>query len=846
MLILLIFSGYIFGLFFHHFILYSHTKQIIYLYFSVYVLSLFLGILSVVDGMDGSLGSAYDLIAFEYEVLFLQIYHFCLIVFALYINEISRLSERLILIGQWVAITVVLGITSLLLGENGILATSVFVLIAFVFIVYVTLYAKYYGVKASRPFLWSLYPLFVISFAHILAINGFIPFTDDLSSEVVIGTIWHISTLSYLVSRTIQQLHDDHEQIKLDNLKLYIRSRNNAMGEMVANIAHQWKQPLNAVSSIQNHLQISMEYGVTPTYKELLDSVLTTNRLINHLGKTIDTFYGFLTHHNTDKTKFNPNDEIATVQRLTEYDFANTNISIKLDIQSSSLIYGNPHEFIHILLNLILNAKEILENREVVLPEIKITTASDNNHVLIVIADNGGGIKIEPIEAIFDRYVSTKAEGKGLGLYMLREMVINSFSGEISVKNTNIGAQFTLRFPLISNHAESNTPYENDLLHIQKLSAQIIELEETKQNLYRWAELFDHAHWAIAVHTGTKDTFESVNSAFYSLYGYLPEELSYLTVRDLFSPYTLLEFESYFEQAIREGHVVFESMHKRKNGASFPVSIELIVIKNSGGEILYYVTNVWDISTKHHMNETIDLLTKAINSTDEAIYINDDSYSILFVNSSACKMLGYSEEEFNGLKIYDIDAIHSLAEVIEMRKILKINESITFETKHRKKTGEIIDVEVVSNLFQYDDRLIGFSIVKDITERKEIENLLKKHEEQYRTLVENSNDNIIRYDIEGKIVYLNPALEKTLGKTLVQLEGKTPTDNWNSEYEEFEAILLDVIRTGESRIHHHYFTGPDGVLKFHHIKFIAERDSDNRIIGALVIGRDVSELAAQS
>jgi two-component system, sensor histidine kinase LadS len=840
--ILLIFSGYIFGLFFHHLTLYSYTKEKTYLYFAVYLLALYGGILSVVDGMDGSWGEVYDYIPLWLETLLLQLYHVSLILFSLHINEIDRLSQPMVKRSWKIALFVAIGITFLMLGDSGVLPTSIFVLIAFVYSLYLTYFGRHYSVEASTPFLWSLFPLFVIALAHICAINGFIPFIDDLSSEVVIGTIWHVSTLAYLVSKRIGRMQSEHQKILIENNHLYLQSRNAAMGETIANIAHQWKQPLNAIASIQNSIKTSLVFEKPIDGRELYEAVDTSSRLLTHIGDTIDTFYGFLTHHNNLQKQFNVVDSIETVKKLTEYDFQNRNIQLSIDYDRQSLIMGNANELIHAVLNIVINAKELFDDKEVESPKISIRIAQTEHQCIITISDNAGGIKIKPIEAIFDRYISDKSGGSGLGLYITREIITNRFNGSLNVENTDKGCMFTVILPSSQREILPLSTRENDLIQIQKLSKQILDLEKIKGDLTRWEEIFKHAQWAIMVHLGVKDTFEHVNPMFFSLYGYTPEDMHHLKIQDLFPPEALEEMTELSSRAFETGYIVFESIHCRKDGSRFPVSIELIVVKNDEGEVLYHIANVWDLTEKKEVLKHLELITVAINSTDEAIYINDENLSIIFVNESACKMLGYTKEEFYRLGIWDIDANYSYNELVEFRKGLFVNTSVIFETKHRTKCGECIDVEIVANLFVFDDQKIGLSMVKNITERKQIQEKLLKSEEQYRTLVEHSNDNIIRYDRLGRIVYLNPALQTTLGISMEYVLGKTPTELFHEEYKEFETILHRVIATGIGTNYHLTFTGADQKVQFHHIQFIAERDSSGNIVGALAIGRNLTEL----
>jgi signal transduction histidine kinase len=145
------------------------------------------------------------------------------------------------------------------------------------------------------------------------------------------------------------------------NKMLFLQSRYASMGETVGNIAHQWKQPLNAISSIQNNIKAALIFQGEISKEKLLQSVETSFKLLEHLAGTIDTFYSFLTHQNNYNNNFMIADVFETIRKITEYSFENSNIKLLFESNTNHMIQGDANEFTHAILNLILNAKDAFD-----------------------------------------------------------------------------------------------------------------------------------------------------------------------------------------------------------------------------------------------------------------------------------------------------------------------------------------------------------------------------------------------------------------------------------------------------------------------------------------------------
>lgn len=276
-----------------------------------------------------------------------------------------------------------------------------------------------------------------------------IPFWVNLTATTYtdVGTM----PLLLLIINDISKIKEHEKELVLHNetlnKMLFLQSRYASMGETVGNIAHQWKQPLNAIGSILNSIKASLVFQGEISKEKLLDSVETSFKLVQHLGETIDTFYGFLCQRNSTKSSFILLDEFETIRKITEYSFQNSNIELIFELDSNPIIQGNANEFTHAMLNLILNAKNALDNFKPVAPAIVVQIIGKEQSCTIIVSDNAGGISIEPINSIFDQYISSNENSSGVGLYMTLNIIEKRFGGTIKVQNKEHGACFTIELP---------------------------------------------------------------------------------------------------------------------------------------------------------------------------------------------------------------------------------------------------------------------------------------------------------------------------------------------------------------------------------------------------------------
>lgn len=217
------------------------------------------------------------------------------------------------------------------------------------------------------------------------------------------------------------------------------------MGEMIGNIAHQWRQPLNILAlSVQ---EIKLTYPHDDIFKESLNTNIDkAMSLILHMSKTIDDFSNYF-KPDKEKTLFKANSAVAKAISLVNSSLTNLDISVELFEKSETYINGYPNEYSQVLLNILLNCRDAFEvsmvNQRRV---ITVTVCEENNCSVVTITDNAGGIPDSIIDKIFDPYFTTKGpdKGTGIGLYMAKTIIEKNMGGILSVRNTQDGAEFRI------------------------------------------------------------------------------------------------------------------------------------------------------------------------------------------------------------------------------------------------------------------------------------------------------------------------------------------------------------------------------------------------------------------
>lgn len=255
-------------------------------------------------------------------------------------------------------------------------------------------------------------------------------------------------------NRIAKEIHKNHEK----DMLIAQQSKMNALGDMIGNIAHQWRQPLSTITTASSGLLLKHEFG------DLKNEDLTSfTKLIDdnaqYLSKTIEEFKDFFDQKKT-KEVFQLEQTMQKILSIVSSQFTKHNIQIISNIQNVS-IYGIENEMMQILINILNNSREAFENLQLSRKYIFIDITQKRDQVYIEIKDNAKGIKKTIINRIFEPYFTTKfkSQGIGVGLYMCYEMITKHFDGNIKAENCTFvyneenytGAKFTLIIPIPKN-----------------------------------------------------------------------------------------------------------------------------------------------------------------------------------------------------------------------------------------------------------------------------------------------------------------------------------------------------------------------------------------------------------
>jgi signal transduction histidine kinase len=263
-----------------------------------------------------------------------------------------------------------------------------------------------------------------------------------------------LKELNYILQKTVNE-----EIIKNDekNKILFQQNKMAAMGEMIGNIAHQWRQPLSIITTVASSIKLKKELGILED-KDNLESLNHIVETANYLSNTIDDFQYYFSPNKNIAT-FNTQELINKSFKLVGISFEEKNINIVTNIENINVCtYEN--ELLQVIINILTNAKDELSKNDLLQNNkyVFVDLYKENKNLIIKIKDNAGGVKDEIIDRIFEPYFTTKhrSKGTGIGLYMCEEIIVKHIKGTLKVFNEKykyneeefIGAVFEIIIPL--------------------------------------------------------------------------------------------------------------------------------------------------------------------------------------------------------------------------------------------------------------------------------------------------------------------------------------------------------------------------------------------------------------
>jgi PAS domain S-box-containing protein len=241
-----------------------------------------------------------------------------------------------------------------------------------------------------------------------------------------------------------KRAQEDLLQSREKDIMLLRQSRLASMGEMLHNIAHQWRQPLNSVGILVQTIEEYHKSGQL-TEKYLNDSVTRAMDQIQHMSRTIDDFRNFF-KPDKEAVIFKLSDCIRQSVSIIDASFHNNSIELEQRLDDTIEITGYPNELSQVFLNILNNSKEAFDESRAVKPKVSIRTTRDNGRTSVIIRDNAGGIPEADIGKVFTPYYTTKETGTGIGLYMSKMIIEKNMKGIMSVSNIPDGLEVKIVF----------------------------------------------------------------------------------------------------------------------------------------------------------------------------------------------------------------------------------------------------------------------------------------------------------------------------------------------------------------------------------------------------------------
>jgi two-component system, NtrC family, C4-dicarboxylate transport sensor histidine kinase DctB len=314
-------------------------------------------------------------------------------------------------------------------------------------------------------FIFSIISIFIVFlFSVILSlfiINNFKKLHNSLEQKVSEKTKELQEINNYLEIKISKEVVQNRKK----DIIMFQQARFASLGEMLNNIAHQWRQPLGAITMIIQSFQTKMSLGkLTPAFvdEKVNDALL----LANNMSNTLDDFKNFFSP-NKIKSKFSIKNCIEHSIELSKYLLLQESIELKVKIRKDVEINSYYNELSHVFLNIISNSKDALcsnvdKNDRI----IKIIVNEYKNYLVVNMIDNGGGIPEDILPKIFEPYYTTKykSAGTGIGLYMSKQIIEKHMNGSIFCKNISHKMKndkafnctlFTIRIPIQDESSEN-------------------------------------------------------------------------------------------------------------------------------------------------------------------------------------------------------------------------------------------------------------------------------------------------------------------------------------------------------------------------------------------------------
>jgi len=294
----------------------------------------------------------------------------------------------------------------------------------------------HFSIQANKKYISEKDFIIIVSLNDITAeIKSKLELADlnNNLESIIEAKTEELQQLNNNLERKIQEEVDKNRQ---KDQQMIQQSRFAALGEMIGNIAHQWRQPLSAISSTASGMQLQLELDIA-SKEEINKSYEDIIGYTEFLTQTIEDFRSFM-KQDSNVVEFDINDVVQKAIGITSAGFKDHDIKLITHFSETPLkVMGSPSKLSQVFLNILNNAKDAIVENKIDPGYVDLITKQENDQYIITIQDNAGGIPKNIIDKVFDPYFTTKhqSQGTGIGLYMSKDIVEKHMNGIITVEN---------------------------------------------------------------------------------------------------------------------------------------------------------------------------------------------------------------------------------------------------------------------------------------------------------------------------------------------------------------------------------------------------------------------------
>ncbi len=430
----------LFSLGFYNFMIFFFTKRKEFIIYALYMINCSFGLLYMYGSVFQNL-HIYGKSAYLFNLTAIGVILF-LSLFIKYIFDINKKNFKLNIALNSILILSIIHIFIAIFIDLYLVIKVLHYLFIYSYIIIFYIGINLYKQKhhLTKIFLIA-YTIYIIgSIFTLLVLIGHIEFISLYFYGSGIALVLEGFIFAYMLSYRLKLLENENIQQKH---MLLIKNKKEQIGEIIGNIAHQWRQPLNRINLSTAVINEIINDKIIN--KDLIDTkIKSINKNTHYMSDTIEDFIDFY-NPNKKKDLFGLYNIVQKGLNLLENRIKNIDTSVSID--KNIKVYGLSNEYLQVLLIVLNNAIDNFKIKKIKHATIDINCKINKNIVSLNICDNGGGITKENIDKIFDPYFTTKfkKEGTGIGLYMAKMIIEESMRGELCVLSNNIGATFIIK-----------------------------------------------------------------------------------------------------------------------------------------------------------------------------------------------------------------------------------------------------------------------------------------------------------------------------------------------------------------------------------------------------------------